>query len=70
MIGYIFLNAITLFVYIGPGMGGGALAAIFGIVAAFFLGLWGVLYFPIKRALKKRSFKKKMLSKNNNNKRK
>ena len=42
----------TLFAYIGPGMGGGVIAAIFGIIAAFFLGLWGILYYPIKRAFK------------------
>ena len=50
----------NLFAYIGPGMGGGVIAAIFGIIAAFLLGLWGVLYYPIKRALKN----KKKLSKN------
>ena len=50
-------------------MGGGVIAAIFGIVAAFFLGLWGILYYPIKRALKKRK-KKKILSKNANQTRK
>ena len=49
---YIFSNISPLFAYIGPGMGGGVLAAIFGIIAAFFLGLWGILYYPIKRALK------------------
>ena len=38
--------------YIGPGMGGGVIAAIFGIIAAFFLGIWGILYYPIKRAFK------------------
>ena len=52
-----------LFAYIGPGMGGGVFAAIFGIIAAFFLGLWGILYYPIKRALKNKKLKKK-LSKN------
>ena len=49
------------FAYIGPGMGGGVIAAIFGIIAAFFLGLWGILYYPIKRAFKN---KKKKRSKN------
>ena len=51
--------------YIGPGMGGGVIAAIFGIIAAFFLGLWGILYYPIKRAFKNRK-KNKTLSKNKN----
>ena len=59
----IFFNLSPLFVYIGPGMGGGVIAAIFGIIAAFFLGLWGILYYPIKRAFKNKN-KNKMLSKN------
>ena len=58
-----------LFAYIGPGMGGGVIAAIFGIIAAFFLGLWGILYYPIKRAFKNKK-KKKTLSKKNINNRK
>ena len=62
-ISIIFSNLFTLFAYIGPGMGGGVIAAIFGIIAAFFLGLWGILYYPIKRAFKNKK-NKKMLSKN------
>ena len=58
-------SANLLFAYIGPGMGGGVIAAIFGIIAAFFLGLWGILYYPIKRALKNRK-RKKITSKNTN----
>tara|TARA_B100000242_G_C43042876_1_gene486633 strand:+ start:1630 stop:1839 length:210 start_codon:yes stop_codon:yes gene_type:complete len=67
MILYLFFNANTSFAYIGPGMGGGVIAAIFGIIAAFFLGLWGILYYPIKRALKNKK-KKKFLSKKVNQK--
>ena len=67
MIFYLFSYAPPLFAYIGPGMGGGVIAAIFGIIAAFFLGLWGILYYPIKRALKNKK-KKKILSKNANQK--
>ena len=59
-------SANSLFAYIGPGMGGGVIAAIFGIIAAFFLGLWGILYYPIKRAFKNKK-KKNKLSKNKNN---
>ena len=65
-ISIIFSNLFTLFAYIGPGMGGGVIAAIFGIIAAFFLGLWGILYYPIKRAFKNKK-KKNTLSKNKNN---
>jgi len=64
-----FSDVNPLFIYLGPGMGGGVIAAILGIIAAFFLGLWGILYYPIKRALKKRK-KKKILSKNANQTRK
>ncbi len=65
-ISIIFSNLSALFAYIGPGMGGGVIAAIFGIIAAFFLGLWGILYYPIKRAFKNKK-KKNTLSKNKNN---
>ena len=58
------LSQKILFGYIGPGMGGGVIAAIFGIIAAFFLGLWGILYYPIKRAFKNKN-KRKIISKNN-----
>ena len=53
------------FGYLGPGMGGGIIAAIFGIIAAFFLGLWGILYYPIKRALNNKKKKKLLKSKKN-----
>ena len=68
LISYIFTSVNSLFAYIGPGMGGGVIAAIFGIIAAFFLGLWGILYYPIKRAFKNKK-KKNKLSKNKNKKR-
>ena len=64
-----FTNLFPLFAYIGPGMGGGVIAAIFGLIAAFFLGLWGILYYPIKRAFKNRK-KKNILSKNKNHNKK
>ena len=66
----IFSKPIQFFAYIGPGMGGGVIAAIFGIIAAFLLGLWGILYYPIKRALKNKKNKKKMLTNDGIKKRK
>ena len=64
-ISIILSNISPLIAYIGPGMGGGVIAAIFGIIAAFFLGLWGILYYPIKRAFKNKK-KKRILSKDKN----
>ena len=51
-------HQIPALAYIGPGMGGGVIAAIFGIISAFLLGLWGILYYPIKRAIKNKKKKK------------
>ena len=61
--------ATPCFAYIGPGMAGGVIAAICGIIVAFFLALWGILYYPIKRALRKKKVRKKTLYKNANYKR-
>jgi hypothetical protein len=40
--------------YVGPGMGGGVIAAVLGVVGAILLALFGILYYPIKRMLKNR----------------
>ena len=56
---YLITTISPFFIYIGPGMGGGVIAAIFGIIAAFFLGLFGIIYYPIKRFIKKRNQKLK-----------
>ena len=61
----LFLISFPLFAYIGPGMGGGVIAAIVGFFAAILLGLWGILYYPIKRALKNRKDKKMSLKDSN-----
>lgn len=52
------LFPLPLYAYIGPGMSGGIIAIVVGFFAAIFLALWGILYYPIKRALKKRKNKK------------
>ena len=57
-IALILINS-SAFAYIGPGMGSGVIAAIFGIIGAILLALFGVLYYPIKRALKNRKKKDK-----------
>lgn len=63
----IFIISIPSYAYIGPGMGGGVIAAVIGFFAAILLGIWGILYYPIKRALKKRK-DKKIQSKESDNK--
>jgi len=41
------------FAYIGPGLGVGLIATLAGIVGTVALLLAGIVYFPIKRALKR-----------------
>jgi membrane protein implicated in regulation of membrane protease activity len=40
--------------YIGPGVGAGALAAVVGVVGSILLAIVGILYYPIKRMLKRK----------------
>ena len=42
----LFMNTLG---YIGPGLGGGVIAAVLGILASFFLALFAILWYPIKR---------------------
>ena len=44
--------------YLRPGMGGGAIAATIGIVIAIFAALFGIVWFPIKRLIKKKKAQK------------
>ena len=53
-----FLIATPSFAYIGPGVGGGFMAATIGIIVAIFAALFGLIWFPVKRLLKKRKEKK------------
>lgn len=44
----------TAYAYIGPGMGAGAIATVLGLIGSVFLILLAILYYPIKRIIKKR----------------
>ena len=55
---FLFLTSLPSYAYIGPGMGGGVIAITLGFIAAIFLALFGILYYPIKRALKIRKEKR------------
>ena len=64
-ISFFLLISLPSYGYIGPGMSSGVIAAIVGFFAAILLGLWGILYYPIKRALKNRKDKKMSLKNSN-----
>ena len=65
---FVLLISTPSYAYIGPGMGGGVIAAVIGFFAAILLGIWGILYYPIKRAFKNKKNRKKSFSKNANKK--
>ena len=46
--------AVSASAYIGPGMGGGVIAAILGVLGSILLAFFAVLYYPIKRMLNKK----------------
>ena len=47
----------NLFAYIGPGMGGGVIAAVVGIIVAIFLGFFAIVFYPLKRLISKKKKK-------------
>ncbi len=53
-----FLITTSSFAYIGPGVGGGVIAATIGIIVAIFAALLGLIWFPVKRLIKRRKEKK------------
>ena len=63
LLSLLFLIPVPTYAYIGPGMGGGVIAATFGFLAAILLAIFAIIYYPIKRALKSRKDKK--IQKNN-----
>ena len=44
--------------YLGPGVGGGVVVATIGVIVAIFAALFGLIWFPVKRLLKKRKERK------------
>jgi len=40
--------------YIGPGAGAGTIAVVLGILASVVMAFFAILYYPVKRLLKKR----------------
>lgn len=47
-------HASAVFAYIGPGLGAGVIATVVALIGAGLLALVGLVYFPVKRFLKRR----------------
>ena len=52
-----FMMLTTAHAYIGPGMSGGVIAATIGVIVAIIAALFGLIWFPMKRLLKRRKEK-------------
>lgn len=50
---FLFLLPLNAHAYLGPGLGVGAIGAILGVIGSVILGIFAVLYYPIKRLLKR-----------------
>ena len=44
--------------YIGPGLGGGIITAVLGFFTSIFLALFAIVWYPVKRLIKKIKGKK------------
>jgi hypothetical protein len=42
------------YAYVGPGVGAGTIAVVFGILSSIFLAFVGIIWYPIKRLIKGR----------------
>lgn len=50
----VLFHPVAALAYIGPGVATGAIAAVLGVIGSIFLAVFAVLYYPIKRMLKRR----------------
>jgi hypothetical protein len=50
----LFFVPMSVYAYIGPGMGAGTIGVIIGILMSIFLALFAILWYPFKRLLKKK----------------
>lgn len=48
-----FAAPVPAFAYTGPGLGLGAVGVALGLVGSLFLGLVSVIWYPVKRALRR-----------------
>jgi hypothetical protein len=47
------ISGIFIFTYIGPGLSGGVITAVFGFLASIFLALFAIIWYPVKRLISK-----------------
>ena len=47
------------FAYLGPGMGGGIILATLGVIIAIFASLFAIIWYPLRKLLKKKNKKLK-----------
>ena len=55
---FLFIFQVPSYSYLGPGLGGGIIAATLGIIVAIFAAIFGIIWFPLKRYLNKKKEKK------------
>ncbi len=52
--------ALPAHAYIGPGAGAGTIAVVLGILASIVMAFFAILWYPVKRLVKKRKAAKKV----------
>jgi hypothetical protein len=55
MFAFLALHPVAAQAYIGPGVGAGAIGAVLGVLASIVLALFAVIYYPVKRMIKRRA---------------
>ncbi|MAF95144.1 MAG: hypothetical protein QF502_04415 [Nitrospinaceae bacterium] len=50
---FILLDSNNVQAYVGPGLGAGTLAMVLGFIGSIFLALFAILWYPIKRIIRK-----------------
>jgi len=52
------VGLVSVLGYIGPGLGGGVITAVLGFFTSIFLALFAIIWYPVKRLIKKFKGKK------------
>lgn len=52
LISVVLAGSDAAYAYVGPGLGAGLIATIFGILGAIFLALMSIVWYPVKRLLR------------------